>query len=133
MVSFYEVDAYFKQKALVWSRTDGSAETHIRRLGRRGLAGELSSDPAFAPVVCAYVHQVSELQLRSEIARSLESLVSIVFGVPLVGTLDVVIGAIADACGFKTIGDKLIEAALAPLVIIGEIVADALNSVNSKK
>lgn len=47
------------------------------------------------------------------------------FGVPMVGTLDILIGAIADACGYKTIGDQLLEAA--PIfVAIGSIVAIGL-------
>ena len=105
--------------------SDGSVENYIRRKGRKGLASEFSSDPVFDSKVCLYFRTLGELQLRAHVVKSLEGLVGVAFGIPLAGMMDTVIGAIADACGYKTIGDQLLEAA--PIfIILGSIVALAL-------
>lgn len=113
---------YFRHKASLWKSSDGSVENYIRRKKREGLAIEFSSDPDFHSTVCPYFRTLGELQLRARVVKSLEGLVGVAFGIPLAGMMDIVIGGIADACGYKTIGDQLLEAA--PIFIaLGSIVA----------
>ena len=124
--------AYFQNKGAEWRSLSGSVEAHLSSRGRSGIASEFSRDPSYASIVCPYFRQLGELQLRSEVVRSLEGYVGAAFGLPLAGTMDILIGAIADACGYKTVGDQLLE--IAPvLLMIGATVAAALGILRAVK
>jgi hypothetical protein len=124
--------AYFQEKGSQWRKIGGSVENYIRMTGRGGLAQEFQADGNFRNTVCPYFKTLGELQLRATVVKSLEGLVGVAFGVPLIGTMDIVIGAIADACGYKTIGDQLLEAAPI-LIVLGSIVALGLGIAGSSK
>ena len=108
MADPYAVTSYFQNKANHWIEQDGSVEAHVRRLGKNGLAQEFQADAGFRQV-CELVQEYGELQSRSHIVQSLEGLVGDQFGLPLVGEMDVVIGAMALACGFETLGSQLVK------------------------
>lgn len=119
------VTFYFRNKASQWIQSDGSVETHVRRLGKEGLAAEFQGDRGFADV-CALVRDLGELQARDHIVQSIEDLVGDQFNWPLVGEMDMIIGGMALACGFKTLGDKLVMAgavALGSFAVAGIIAA----------
>ena len=102
--------AYFQGKFAYWaSHSDGTVEGYFRGKTREDLAAEFRSDPAFE-VVCVAFRKIGELQLRHGIAKSAEGLVGALFNIPLRGELDIIIGGIADACRFETLGDKLLKA-----------------------
>jgi hypothetical protein len=128
MVDGYQVSYYFHKKGIEWTSISGSVENHLRKMQRQGIKADFQNDPEFS-VVCDYLKQVGELQLRSTISKSLEGIVGSTFGIPLVGTLDIAIGAAVEACGDTTLGDKLIGAgAVASVVALGGILLGSLFS-----
>lgn len=128
MVDGQQVSKYFRNKGYEWKNLSGDVETHLKKVKRTGLKADFQNDPNFW-VVCEYLTQVGELQLRSTIGKSLEDLVGSAFGIPLVGTLDIVIGAAVEACGDTTLGDKLIGAgAVASVVALGSLILGAIFS-----
>ena len=116
------VSRYFQQKANGWILADGSVESHIRKVGKQGLADEFRADGEFGEV-CQLVHEWGELQARSHVVKSLEGFVGDQFDTPLFGEMDIVIGAMALACGFTTLGEKLIVAGIGVLAAAGIIAA----------
>jgi hypothetical protein len=124
------VSRYFQFKIQQWSAVEGSAERYIRNAGRPRLAQEFATDPGFV-AVCELVHEIGELQLRSHIVQSIEGLVGSAFNAPIGGEMNIVIGAIADACGFKTLGERLVEVGLAA-TFIGALIAAAAASTRGK-
>jgi hypothetical protein len=126
MADPYAVSRYFQIRANAWIQADGSVEAHIRRVGKQGLAGEFGTDKSFGEV-CELVQEFGELQARAHIVKSLEGFIGDQFSWPLVGEMDIIIGAMALACGFKTLGEKLVWTGVAALAIAG-IAAAALGS-----
>lgn len=128
MVDGYQVSNYFRRKGVEWASISGSVENHLRKMQRQGIKADFQSDPEFW-VVCDYLKQVGELQLRSTMGKSLEGVVGSAFGIPLLGTLDIAIGAAVEACGDTTLGDKLIGAGVVALVVaLGGILLGSLFS-----
>lgn len=121
-----EVSKYFRNKGDEWSRLSGNVENHLKKVQKDGLKLDFQSDPNFR-VVCEYLKQMGELQLRSTIGKSLEDLVGGAFGIPLVGTLDIVISAAVESCGDTTLGDKLLGAgAIASVITLGGLILGAI-------
>jgi hypothetical protein len=116
------VTNYFQRKAVIWIQQDGSVENHVRRLGKNGLADEFRADGGFGEV-CELVHEWGELQARSHIVKSIENFVGDQFNTPLFGEMDIVIGAMALACGFTTLGEKLVTVGVVSAVAAGIIAA----------
>jgi hypothetical protein len=123
---------YFRWKFSQWAYTEGSAAAHITRVGRGGLADEFRADPAFGEV-CEFVRLAGRAQLRSSAYQSAEGFLSDLFGVPLAPIIEIVLAAVADACGYKTEAEELAQAAaqavvtIAAVAIIGGIIATLLS------
>ncbi|EQB71426.1 MAG: hypothetical protein AMDU1_APLC00027G0001 [Thermoplasmatales archaeon A-plasma] len=117
MTNEASVIGYFSEKGRTWSMYQ-PLEQYIKQKGRDGLANEFRNDPGFR-VVCEYAKEAGELQLRSEITKSVEELVGIMFGLPFVGALDIIIGAVEDACGTTFLAGKLIKSGLIILALAG--------------
>lgn len=112
---------YFNKKGRDWIFQANTIEEYIKKSGVRGLSQEFSNDPQFR-YVCSSISRLNTIQLRSGIAKGLEEDVSLLFGIPLVGTMDIVIGAIEEACGKRVAGEliaKGITGVLVGVVIIG--------------
>ncbi|AAT43532.1 hypothetical protein [Picrophilus oshimae] len=97
MVTADDVASYFREKAFQWIIADDSIENHVRVLGRDGLSMEFESDPNFH-IVCQFVEEYNKLRLRYTINNAFQKNVNFVFGIPLVGAMDIIIGAVDDAC-----------------------------------
>ncbi|MGC8618740.1 MAG: hypothetical protein ACP5UZ_08430 [Thermoplasmata archaeon] len=122
------VSSYFRSKGSSWKSTAGSIENYLTQKGRTGLKIEFQNDPNFKQV-CMVLKNVGELQLRSNIYKSVEDLVGGLFGVPLLGTLDIVVSAAVEACGDVPLGDKLLESGVvSAIVVLGAIVLAAIFS-----
>lgn len=100
-------DYYFQQKMKSWGNSLQERKDYIKKQGREGLKQEFESDPTFKSTVCPLIHKIGDIQLRSELLKSLEGLVDDLFGAPIRGEVNIIIGAIADACGYTTISKKL--------------------------
>lgn len=128
MANGQDVSRYFRRKGVEWIKSSGGVEAHLRKEKKAGIKSDFQNDPDFH-VVCEYLSQVGELQLRSTVGKSLEEVVGDAFGIPLVGTLDIAIGAAVEACGNDTLGSKLIGAGIiAGVVALGGILVGALLS-----
>ncbi len=103
------VAGWFRQKVSKWGSTSEERKDYIKRVGRQGLALEFSSDAEFQQIVCPWIKQIGDIQAKLTLPPMLEGLFDHWFGVPLVGEIDIVIGAIADACGYPALGDQLIK------------------------
>ena len=107
MTEYNAVYGYFLGKANEWKTKSGTPQAYIRQKGREGLREEFSNDPAFRQV-CTYANSLSESQMTSSVQKSFEGAVGLIFGIPLVGELDIVLGAIEDVCGNLFVGRKLL-------------------------
>jgi len=116
-----QIISYFNKKGREWISQSDTIEDYIKKAGVKGLSQEFSNDPSFA-YVCNSISSLNTLQLRSGIAKGLEEDVGLLFGIPLLGTMDIIIGAIEEACG-KRVGGELIAKGvigiLFGLIIIG--------------
>ncbi len=122
MATKEDVAYYFSRKAREWQSSEKSVENYIKQEGKTGLTQEFRSDPEFM-VVCQFIQQAGAFQLRNSIGKGFEEAAGIMFGIPLLGAMDIIIGAIEEACGNYVVGEKLLKAgtAVVGVFIIGAI------------
>ena len=124
MADINDVAFFFSRKASEWTATGLSVEQYIKSHGKEGLAEEFRSDPYFSPV-CEFANKVSTIQLRSGIGKGFEEAAGLLFGIPLVGATDILIGAIELACGHSVRGELLLKGGtvIAGLFILGALLS----------
>ena len=59
--------------------------------------------------VCDLITHAGTLQPRSGIAKGREEYAGLLFVIPLVGVIDIIIGAIEGACGKKVAGELILK------------------------
>lgn len=123
-----DVATYFSGKSYEWTSTGLTIEQYIRNKGEEGLAEEFKNDPSFK-TVCEFANKASSIQMRSEIGKGLEEVAGTLFGIPLVGAADIVIGGIELACGKKFVGERLIKGGA---IAVGAFILGALLSPKKK-
>lgn len=117
---------YFNRKGREWISNADSIEEYVRRVGIGGLSQEFRSDPGFV-YVCDFIRHAGTLQLRSGIAKGLEEYAGLLFGVPLLGVMDIIIGAIEGACGSKVAGELFLKGAMG--VLMGAVILGVLSAI----
>ena len=130
MANRYLVVNYFQKKRSLWMINDGSVENHVNQLREQGLADEFNSDRPEFNQVCDYARYLSMVQ-TSNLPEKMEDLLGEVLGFPLEPTIDIMLGGIDIACGYKKTGSNLVKAGLGILAVIG--LGYLLNSVFGKK
>jgi hypothetical protein len=113
---------YFQRKATKWIAASGSVEDYILEKKKAGLVAEFRKDKDFV-CVCELAHDIGELKLRGHVVESLDEMVDKEFGSLTKGEMNILIAAIAQACGFQTVGQKLVYAGIATAVAGGIIAA----------
>lgn len=108
MTGIEDVAFYFRRKGIQWTGTGFTLEQYIRSKGPEGLASEFRTDPDFY-VVCEFAKRAGTLQIRSGIGKGLEEAAGLLFGIPLVGVADIVVGGIEIACNQKIVGETLLK------------------------
>ncbi len=58
--------------------------------------------------VCPYIKETGYVQSKNVLAQAAEGIADIWIHFPVSGTLDIVMGALLDVCGFYRRGDSLI-------------------------
>jgi hypothetical protein len=116
---------YFQRKMQQWGNTVQERKDYIKRTGRTGLKMEFESDPNFRSTICPLIHQIGDVQLKSDLLKEVGPFIDEWFGMPLIGEADIVVGAVADACGYTTTGDKLLKTGLGivGLFVIGLLIS----------
>lgn len=124
-----QVIFYFNRKGREWISKCDTIEKYVNESGREGLSLEFKSDPGFV-YVCNFIQYAGTIQLRSSIAKSLEEYAGLLFGIPLLGTMDTIIGTIEEACG-KTVAGELIVKGVTG-VLLGAVIIGVLSAISSK-
>jgi len=121
-----------RRKMIEWGNTVESRKEYIKRKGRAGLAEEFRNDLQVREVLCPLIKRIGDFQLKAILGETLlkEGLMDEWFGNPIVGEVNIVVGALADACGYEALGDKLIQTGLLGLFIAG-ILGALLTSKNT--
>ncbi len=125
-ISIRNVVFYFNQKGRKWVSQANSIEDYVGRSGVDGLRVEFENDPSFV-YVCDFIQHASTIQLRSGIAKGLEEYAGLLFGVPLVGVMDIIIGAIEGACGQKVAGELILKGVTG--ILMGAVIIGVLSAI----
>ena len=128
MAEIDDVAYFFSRKASEWTSTGLTVEQYIRNQGKEKLAEEFRSDPYF-PSVCQFANKASTIQLRSGIGKGFEEVAGLLFGIPLVGATDILVGAVELACGQNVRGERLLKGGT---VAVGLFILGALLSPKKK-
>ena len=105
---------YFKEKFNLWNSESGSLRKYIPLIGgKKKIIKELDKDAEILKTsVCPYIKQAGYLQAKSTLLQAAEGLTGNTLNFPVVGVIDLVLGALLDACGYVKRGDSLLEADL---------------------
>jgi hypothetical protein len=77
--------------------------------------------------VCNFINYAGTIQLRSGIAKGLEEYAGLLFGIPLLGTMDIIIGAIEEACGKRISGELIVKGITG--VLVGAVILGVLGAI----
>jgi|ACXJ01.1.fsa_nt_gi hypothetical protein len=125
-VDIGQVIFYFNKKGREWVSQATTVEDYIRNAGVKGLSQEFRNDPPFV-CVCNFISYAGTIQLRSSIAKGLEEYAGLLFGVPLLGTMDIIIGAIEEACGKRVAGELMAKGLMG--VLLGAVIIGVLGAI----
>jgi len=121
-----QIIVYFNKKGSEWISDANSIEDYIKKSGVNGLSQEFRNDPQFA-YVCSSISRLNTIQLRSGIAKGLEEDVGLLFGIPLLGTMDIIVGAIEAACGKRVAGELIAKGVIG--VVVGVLIIGVLGAI----
>ncbi len=118
-----QVVQYFRSKFYQWQASAPSCWHYAVDRQRIGLTVEFSNDSAFRTVVCPFVFQAGQAQLRSHVLQAAEEFLGEQVGFPVSFALDLILGAAADACGYRQeaqqLGNRAAQAAAVAAAGIG--------------
>ena len=121
-----QVILYFNRKGREWILRANTVEDYIKNAGVGGLSQEFRNDPSFV-YVCNFINYAGTIQLRSGIAKGLEEYAGLLFGIPLLGTMDIIIGAIEEACSKKVAGELIAKGITG--VLVGAVILGVLGAI----
>jgi len=122
----FQISVYFDRKGREWISQSKTIEDYIKKSGIKGLSQEFMNDSTFA-YVCSSISRLNTIQLRSGIAKGLEEDVGLLFGIPLLGTMDIIIGAIEEACGKRVAGELIAKGITT--VVVGVLIIGVLGAI----
>lgn len=101
--------SYIKEKMEQWKKESGSVSKHVGILGGRNkLKLEFFENfTASLQPVCRDINRLGYARSREEILKIIDDGKSRIVVIPFFGTVDVILGGLSDACGFRKQGDKL--------------------------
>ena len=94
---------YIRGKFELWSQIDGSPERHVPVIGgKEKVRDEFLDDLAQLRItMCPYIREVGYDQSKNLILRAAEGIAGYFFNFPLLGTADLVMAALIEACGYS--------------------------------
>lgn len=96
-----QVVQYFHFKLSQWEASAPSCWHYAVAHQRQGLMVEFSNDNTFRNIVCPFIHQAGQPQLRSQLLLAAEGFLGREAGFPVDLALDIILGAAADVCGYR--------------------------------
>jgi len=105
---------YLRGKFKLWKQESERLEKQAPMMvGKKKILEDLEKDADILKAsVCPYIKEAGYAQARSTVLQAAEGLVSNDVNFPVVGTVDIVLGALLDTCGYVRRGDSLLEADL---------------------
>jgi hypothetical protein len=104
---------YFQGKFVAWNTVlpDKNVRKYIVASGKANLANEFRTDNYFKQVVCPYLAQYAIGKEKEAAATIIQDASSLFSGNFLPVELEILVGAILEACGYETVGSQLIKLA----------------------
>lgn len=102
-----QVIQYFRFKFSQWEASAPSYWHYAVERQRQGLRVEFSNDNTFRNIVCPFIHQAGQAQLRSQLLVAAEGFLGREAGSPIELAVDIILGAAADACGYRREAEQL--------------------------
>ena len=91
---------------------------YVGKCGRTQLAQELRNDASFQTVVCPFIRQYA-VQEQKDVATSiLQDVLSLFEGNPLPVEMDLIVGAVLEACGYSDLGGQFLKVAIASIILV---------------
>lgn len=105
---------YFRDKFTTWKNVNGRMTSYVPVIGGKDkVLNELKQDAGELKVeVCPYIKEAGYIQSKNVLVQAAEGIADIWIQFPFTGTLDIVMGALLDLCGFYRRGNSLIEKGL---------------------
>ena len=119
MTTFYEFKDYFSRKISEWNTIQPHYNhlMYIRTRGKPALVAEFRADVTFENTVCAYLSAYASGKEKDALSTVLKDALSLFEGDPIPAELDILIGAILEACGYTNKRMGLLEIGLAALLV----------------
>lgn len=101
---------YFKRKFISWKTASGRMASYVPVIrGKEKVLEELRADASLLKTdVCPYIKEAGYIQSKNVLLQAAEGLAGWEIQFPIAGTLDIVMGALLDLCGYYRRGDALI-------------------------
>lgn len=101
---------FFKKTFTTWQHSDGRMASHVPVIGGRSkVLNELGADSSLLKAdVCPYIKEAGYTQSKNVLLQAAEGLAGTEIKFPVVGTADIIMGALLDLCGYYKSGDSLI-------------------------
>ena len=100
---------YFRKKFAYWNATNGRMTSHVPIIGgKEKVIRELEVDASLLKSeVCPYIGEAGYVQSKNILLQAAEGFAGWEIQFPILGTLDIVMGALLDLCGFYRRGNAL--------------------------
>ena len=96
-------------------------KAYVNKSGRAQLAQEFRSDSIFQTVVCPFLKQYETQEQKNVATAVLQDVLSLFEGNLLSIELDLIVGAILDACGYSDLGSKLLKVTVGAIILVALI------------
>lgn len=125
---------YFRKKYQMWSSAHPhyDVKKYINSKGKTGLIQEFRNDSLFSKVICPYLAQYAKGKEKDEMKSIFNDTLALLQGDAMPVEMDLVVGAVLEACGYTKKGSGLIWIVVAALILVG-IAGAAFSSTKSKR
>ena len=125
---------YFRNKLVLWGSTPPhyDAKRYIASKKKPGLIQEFRSEPLFRNVVCPYLANYARGKERDALVSMFRDAVALFEGNIIPVEIDILIGAVLEACGYRKRGSGLLWLAIGA-VILAAIAGAAISAGAGKR
>lgn len=91
---------------------------YVKGCGQSKLAQEFRSDTLFQSVVCPFIKQYAIQEQKTAATSILRDVLALSEGNFLPVEMDLVIGAVLEACGYRDLGSQFLKIALGAVILV---------------